>query len=421
LEDAHHSIGSISARPKRRLAATTNDGDSENDSDGDAHDRLLKKKDLSADFELVAQLQCGEQNDNRFGKRTDFLPDFEIDDVQIESDNDSDDDEPFESRNPPAEAIANALWIGELPEQFRGLTRTDEQAVSLMVPSIFLATMVGTTHHKVSSHFYVVQNPAPIIQKVPANVNGAIRLTVVGPMTPEEIAVQRGRFPLQVTLCREVLAWWSQNNSEYIKHAEYVDLNKTDFSDEGCFVDRSDESANPVEKCVVDTMIFGNTTYNTGDGSETEVSEHSEIRSRFIFQMPVIGDQNKSSTDLLARNSSNYIHARNLSNLALYFPTLIPYGRGGPSEKRLVKLSVEHWIRIVLRMGKRGVFQKHWGFLPVAFDFIAVKKAFTAQYIAMRMNTAAVKAGKVAKKSLQACVEFSNDLERRQRRGEKVI
>jgi len=370
--------------------------------------------------DMAARMDCSDEDENPIFKKTNLSADFEIEDVQVINDIDSDDEDYFETRHPPAEAIANGLWIGELPEQFHGLTRTDELAISLMVPSVFLATVVGTTHHKVCSHFYVVQNKDPIIRHVPANTNESFRLTVVGAMTREEIAVQRTRFPLQVSLCQEVLAWYLENNLEYIKYKNYVDVNRIDFSDEGCFVDRTDSSANPVDKSVVDSMIFGTTTYNTGDGSETEASEHSEIRSRFIFEMPVIGDQKKSSIDLLARNSSNFVHAKNLANLPLFFPTLIPFGSGGPSQPRLVQISVEHWIRIVLLLGKRGSFQKHWGFLPVAFDFIAVKKAFTAQYIAMRMNTAAVKAGTVAKKSLQACVDFSNDLERRQRRGEKV-
>ena len=341
---------------------------------------------------------------------------------------DDEDDEPYESRAPPMDAIANGNWIGVLPLQFAGMTRTDELSVSLMVPCVFLATIVGTNQKKICSHYYVIKNADPIIRHVPADITGSYRLTLVGALTSEAIAKQRIRYPLNVPLDRSFLEWALCNHSDYIKHQSFVNLSAEDVTDEGCVIDRTDSSENPVCAELITSMTFGSTSYNTGDATSMDTSATSstndytetDIRSKFIFQMSNVPGNDAGPTDFLARNSSNYSYGKNFSDVPLFFPTLIPYGCGGPAQARIVRMSAEHWIKRALRVGKDGLFQKHWGFLPVAFDYIAFKKACTQQYISMRMNKTAIQAGVWKKSDINECVKYSNILEQCLRRGEKV-
>ena len=274
---------------------------------------------------------------------------------------------------------------------------------------MFLATIVGTNTSKICSHFYIVKNPQPVIRCVPAEVVGSVRLTLVGAMTTDAIAQTRIRFPLQLQLCKEFLQWLTERNSVYIENMDKVNLNAM-ISDDGCVIDRTNNSGDPVNTILLNRMVFGITSVNTGDatvlGGEI-AGEDTDNRTNFIFQMDPL---ETGSSDYLARNSNNYSNNPNFGDLAMIFPKLLPYGTGGPTQFRLVKISVESWIRRALRI-TGGAFNQHWGFIGAAYDLIATKKAFTQQFIAMRVRTSAIKIGMWRKDEVLQCLAYKQNVD----------
>ncbi|KAE9069513.1 hypothetical protein PF006_g29559 [Phytophthora fragariae] len=95
------------------------------------------------------------------------------------------------SRNvstPPSAAIANGNYIGHLPTPFQTMTRTDEQAISLVLPSVSLSVVTRGLCRTIKSHHYIVRNTeGPIVEMLPRDLSHRVRVT----MTPtiESIAV----------------------------------------------------------------------------------------------------------------------------------------------------------------------------------------------------------------------------------------
>jgi len=90
--------------------------------------------------------------------------------------------------HPPMYAIANGNFIGHLPERFQDLSRSEEAAVALMVVCIYLSTIVSSHMTVINSHHYIIKNPDPVIQNVPASTTGTVRVAMVGAFTEEKEA-----------------------------------------------------------------------------------------------------------------------------------------------------------------------------------------------------------------------------------------
>ena len=305
----------------------------------------------------------------------DYIPNYHFPNLGIRE---------FPVKKTPAESIANGNWIGELPKEFCNITRTDELTVSLMHPCIYLSTILGTKRKSIKSHHYVVVNPNPVIENIPGNQ--PTRITYVGALTTQQIAEQRVRFDLNVTLCRDILQWFLKHNHEYIEHKNIIDENLDNIND-NIHINRTDNSNFRVSSKLLKLMEFGSSTYNTGttepapillnsinnenenyndcnnsdcnnnnDENELTVNEinpdllldgsyegmrNDNCRSHIIFQ--------SQSVDYCSVASNQYSKHKDLSDIAKYFPSLLPYGRGDPNEERLVNLSHEKWAKRCLR------------------------------------------------------------------------
>lgn len=90
---------------------------------------------------------------------------------------------------PPCFAIANGNDIGGLPPRFTTLSRTDEQAVALVLPCVSLSVVTGGACKTIKSHHYVVKNTeGAIVEMLPRDVSSRIRVAMVGSMTPVQAA-----------------------------------------------------------------------------------------------------------------------------------------------------------------------------------------------------------------------------------------
>ena len=340
--------------------------------------------------------------------------------------------------NPPENAIANGNWIGILPERFKGLTRTDESSISLMVPCLHLSTVVSG-HETLDSHHFIVKNPNPVIEEVPRNLHAIHRLTLVGPMTSEVQAAQRKRFPWQHSLCKEFLNFLKLKNKLYIQHDNNINMgsfnnqaqfNETDFN-ESLVVDRTDTGGNAVNPKLVRIMLFGITNHNEGKITNTSapaatsnanVTQEEQCRSKFVFQPETESNESAKPTDVIAFNSSNTVYNKNFALCPYFYPTLLPYGCGGPAEERLVPLTAKKWILRSLRLNCRsGIgFQNHHSFLPMGFDAISTKEAYASQFVAMRIKKNAIKTGLWKKEEILQCETYAKLADTCLKTGQKV-
>ncbi|KAI8847295.1 hypothetical protein BC829DRAFT_444736 [Chytridium lagenaria] len=67
------------------------------------------------------------------------------------------------------------------------------------------------------------------------------------------------------------------------------------------------------------------------------------------------------------------------------FPTLFPYGCGGPGENRERKLTLLQWIRRCLRVWGRQ-FATHYAFAAFAFDKVATQHAYRSLSCSMKVQ-----------------------------------
>jgi hypothetical protein len=113
-------------------------------------------------------------------------------------------------------AIANGNFIGHIPSEFESVTRTDEQVVALVLPCVSLSVVTGGRCRTIKSHHYVVQNTeGPIVEMLPRDLSGRMRVTMVGNMTKAQAAACKKRYEVNLPLCKRFLGFLRQNNHEY--------------------------------------------------------------------------------------------------------------------------------------------------------------------------------------------------------------
>lgn len=119
-------------------------------------------------------------------------------------------------KGPPSAAIANGNYIGHLPTRFNRLSRTDEQAVALMLPCVSLSVVTGGNCKTIKSHHYIVRNTeGPIVEMLPLDLEHRVRVTMVGSMTPMQVAACKKRYDVNILLCQKFLHFLDLNNREY--------------------------------------------------------------------------------------------------------------------------------------------------------------------------------------------------------------
>ncbi|KAI9340810.1 hypothetical protein BDR26DRAFT_971962 [Obelidium mucronatum] len=276
----------------------------------------------------------------------------------------------------PVEAIANENWIGRLPTT---LTRTTKNVVSLMQPYIYLSTIFGSgtenQRKNIKYHHYVLKNSEPVLHQVPANIGSTFHFSFVGAWTPQEISEQKTRYAAQDCMF-DLLKFFE------LHHQGYKDNVFSDQSLSGDF---------PVNEKLC--RLMQHSAYNTGT-AETAV-EDSTVH--YVFSP-----------------TSNHVIAsplpRKLQHIGLFFPTLLPFGEGGPVCQQVRHLSVNRWIKRCLKL-HGGVFGRHWGFTAIAYDYTALEQSYSQQYLTMRVCASAISDGKWTKEDIQKCYNHSCQME----------
>ncbi len=322
---------------------------------------------------------------------------------------------------PPKYSIANGNYIVlELPERFRDINRTEETACALMVPNIYLSTIIATERKTLESHFYVIKNPNPIVNSVPNSLTGTFLTTIVGAFCPIAKAQVRNAYPMRVDMARDFLESMLIGNKMYgvfdqlYKEDEFYGLEAE--GNNNIIRDRSDDTPDAISNKTVRVIQFSKTSHNTGsadvepfqpesvsaggsandDVVETEETspelepaqpyEKHTIIPKILYQ-PFL-EQTSDAADnngdrLIIHNSSTMPkRRRGLGALVYCFPALFYYGCGGYEEEREVRMTPIEWVTRCLEL-HLGRFSAHYGFLAAAFDIIATEKAYQGQYVSM--------------------------------------
>jgi len=378
---------------------------------------------------------------------------------------------------PPINAIANGNWTGYLPAEFIGISRTEEQAVALIIPQIFLSTTVISENKLLNSHIYMIKNPNPILRYFSDELTGTILHTMVGANVSLQQALVRIRFPMRIEPSRKFLDWLDRSSIAYIatEHQLANGLDETMNAD-NFIVDRTDSSDNHVSKKLVRLMQFGITSYNHGTAgtdsdepaapfcapcatvstqgdekmdttSSVDDSDDDDLdmngckpentRTSMLFQPIIpIRDILPSETDeavaarrrrpvnvVIAFNSTTMPKTRGMGSMAYAFPTRFPYGTGSFDATREVRMTEAQWLLRSLRVhgvkGNRN--SQHYGMLATGFDMVAMAKAFRSQYVSMRVKQDAISNfGLWNKEDIKECIAYSQEVEERARRGQSA-
>ena len=381
---------------------------------------------------------------------------------------------------PPINAIANGNWTGYLPAEFIGISRTEEQAVALIIPQIFLSTTVISENKLLKSHTYMIKNPNPLLRYFPDDLTGTIMHTMVGANVTLQQALVRIRFPMRIEPSRRFLGWLDDSSIAYMgtEHQLAEGLDEA-MKVENFIVDRTDSSDNHVSKKLVRLMQFGITSYNHGTAgtdsdqatppvtvcapcsssagtqrdTEMDTSNNGDdsddedvdingcrpenTRTSMIFQ-PIIPvrDILPSETDeavaarqrrpmnvVIAFNSTTMPKTRGMGCMAYAFPTRFPYGTGSFDSAREVRMTEAQWLLRSMRVhgvkGNRN--SQHYGMLATGFDMVATAKAFRSQYVSMRVKQDAISNfGLWNKEDIKECIAYSQAVEERARRGQSA-
>ncbi|KAJ3072408.1 hypothetical protein HDU98_003690 [Podochytrium sp. JEL0797] len=339
----------------------------------------------------------------------------------FESDDELSESKSSTSTKMPVEAIANELWIGRLPDHFGTISRTDENVISLAQPGIYLTSIIGNSERKtVKSHTYVMKQSKPVLRHIPAAVGDTIRVSIVGAMTPEETAGQKKRYAVQ-PIAFELLDWLEIHHRGYKEHTEYINEERVLPANDNVFVDRTVGGDFPANEKLV--RLMDHTTYNSGCSETREESIAHLVFSPNADQVVsapdtdhVAAPHGPRSQDYAVFKSTNLSKARKLEGIDLYFPTLFPFGYGGPNVERNAHLSVARWGKRCMKL-HGGAFPRHWGFVAWLYDYIALEKSFSQQYLSMRVRSSAVADGKWTKDDVHACYNHSHQMEECLRRG----
>jgi len=187
------------------------------------------------------------------------------------------------------------------------------------------------------------------------------------------------------------------------------------------FIDRSDNSTDPTNPKLVQLMQYGISNYNSGDMPSSDIDSEAtdNTRQNIVFQpftTPSSQSQNDPVTDIIFWNSTMLPPKKGIGNLPYGMPKLYPFGRGGFDEYRQVRLRPDLYGKRCLDLHGND-FGRHWGYLSIIFDAIALSKAFVSQYISMRVNPKVIKQGLWDKNEINECIDYTNKCEQARQQG----
>jgi hypothetical protein len=292
----------------------------------------------------------------------------------------------------PLNALANGLWIGEIPEQLRDLSLIEQMLIS-KIRHNRCVIRVASGRSKMTANAIMFANPVvKIYQVLPPprkDLEEALAITFIGNSEPTEEAFKR--MPLFVRRNKVALALdWLKLN-----HVDYADL---EISNE--YLQQYDEIGIPVfvdfkkaddgdsNKIPSATSVHDNELEEGTTSGPCSFTVHGLVGVEFS-KLSITALKAKALQHLESQGKTLGIGQGN-SLISMYdnpqaypqmFPWLFPYGHGGIGQARHKnKLSeATHKRQLLMYFDKR--FQTDLYFPMIAFNHEQIKAGTTGSFL----------------------------------------
>ena len=280
---------------------------------------------------------------------------------------------------PPKCSIANGFLIGSIPtviayknkdgveEEMKTIietlgadgkpihNQTVSKVTSIMAaalsptrPYAYIFSYRGGRHRSLVGNFQFfdtdqskVASALHCLHKSGADAN--IYVVLNGPMTPSQKQIVRRKAELDTNLYFGLLRWFKQH------HPAFRDV---DIGDEGSALKveliedkESDANTDQSENPDLENKEEGATFYFSSAGEPT--TDTSVYRTTKDLVLALLKDHSAPTLSIHGGNYSSHSDVMHLENV---FPTIFPFGSGGPTLKRRSTISKEEVIRHYLRL-----------------------------------------------------------------------
>ena len=291
----------------------------------------------------------------------------------------------------PVAALANGLWIGEVPEQLQNLTWAERTMIARVNHNRCVVRVKGSLQSKMMANAVCHTIPIPKVYNAlppgPEELDEVLAYIYIGPTRP--VAKDHHRTPLLV------------RHNKVAAALEWLKLNHIDYADLTISYDNLKKYSEDGPPVVVD--------YHPGDGGKDEeamaANDSQENEGTTEGPCPfvvhgLVGEQLMSmSTNALRAFALQHFKNKNhkalgigqsehpeslYSNPQLYpqmFPWLFPYGLGGPGNTRGFHQIPERERKCQLLMYHDKRFQNEPYFPLIAFNHEQIKDSTSGGFL----------------------------------------
>lgn len=294
----------------------------------------------------------------------------------------------------PPKALANGLWLGEVPEQLKGLTWAEKTLVARVRVNRFIIK-VSKGQYKMRANVVAYQHPTPKLYKsLPpplSDIDEVMCILFVGPCDPTTEDMKNTPGLVRRNKVKEALDWLKLN------HIDYADL----------VIDYKALEEYPLEDVPVLLTRFRTSSTQTAEGTSIDNMEVEEGATEgpcpFVVHGLVGNELGARPQAVLAAIALNHLNQEGtmlavghkavpesiFKNPLLYpqiFPWLFPYGLGGLENLNISRnlSSRAHKKHLLLYHDKR--FQTDRYFPILSFNHEQVKDSTKAGYILTKQS-----------------------------------
>jgi len=295
---------------------------------------------------------------------------------------------------PPAHAIANHFFIGEMPDKlFNGATWVEHAMTSMATNVASTRIIRGGPRRSIRSHVLVFGSiPGPPATLLPRKLNddAHFRIILAGPFTQPQMDRLRQQHLVRKLVCTELLSFYRENNLFYknfemdiiaLRNMPKVN-NPEDMFDQVNDLDISPEIVDLID--IQQQRVNDRPTQtNLSNICETMVVERTVIFTDTEVNKAVLVSKAIKEPVFTAHSSNSFV---NENVIAQMFPHLFPYGRGHPNEmRRRIKLSPFQCIKHYLLLSSHRHAQDR-SFTLAAFDKLSMEHAYTIVSVRAKQN-----------------------------------
>jgi hypothetical protein len=310
------------------------------------------------------------------------------------------------SKIPPL-SLANYNYLGDIPDVLKDLTVVEEAMIArcrakcwiIQLQEEYTTIDLPNVQHGMKGHIIIYpQQPSKIAEILPPSINEIITpicVLFIGSSPPTAEWLREKAKPLCVRRekVRNALVWLKQNNSLY--HDIILNEDVINSLDDESILPFHIQHVLPSYAADVLTSRYDasaqiNKNTNAENSNIEKTADPSVVQNeQILFQNVVITDveAHAPSHELRAaalrhvkQNGGGYIKIPhdpkpineffNPDLLPMVYPTLFPYGIGGPeNHKRASALSFKRHIKHFFNLSDRR-FQEHYSFLFTVFNII---------------------------------------------------